>query len=63
MGIEKKEYYICKCDFCGDVLQNDSGGTLCLETKKSANEHVALVWTKKNGKLACECCYFKTYER
>ena len=61
MGIHKKSFYICKCDFCSDILQNGEGGTLCLETKKEAAEHSSLAgWTKKNGKLACECCYFKT---
>jgi hypothetical protein len=58
MGIRKKEFFIAVCDFCPDELQNGEGGTLCLDSKESTDEHLSHAgWTKKNGKLACENCY------
>jgi len=57
MGIQKKEFYIAKCDICKDELQNGEGGTLCLDTKDEVKKHLDLAgWTKKNGKIACENC-------
>jgi formylmethanofuran dehydrogenase subunit E len=60
VGIQKREFYIVKCDICGEELQNGDGGILCLDSRENANEHIPLGdWNKKNGKIACENCYEK----
>jgi hypothetical protein len=58
MGIQKKEFYIVKCDFCKASLENGKGGELCLSLKKSALEHIELNRkTRKNSKTACPDCW------
>jgi len=58
MGIEKKEFYVIQCDFCGEEVENEEGGTLCLDSKEAAIEYITLVgWREKNGKIECEECW------
>jgi hypothetical protein len=60
MGIQKKEFYVVKCDFCKISLENGEGGELCLQSKESALEHMKLaMWTRKNNKTACCDCWEK----
>ena len=54
MGIQKRDCYIVKCDFCGYELENGEGGTLCLSSKYEASRHIPVCdRLRKNGKLAC----------
>lgn len=60
MGIQKKEFYVAKCDFCKMSLENGEGGELCLSSKESVLKHIKLAgWTHKNGKMACQDCWEK----
>lgn len=58
MGIQRKKFYVVKCDICGTHIENGEGGILCIEKETEINGYIeGADWTKKNGKIACESCY------
>jgi len=58
MGIKKQDFFVAKCDYCGEYLQNGEGGILCCKTKGGIKDHMKFAdWKKKNGKISCENCW------